>query len=261
MTSVSRAKVASSFTIIKGALIGETYVAFQEWDLSRSKQENLERFRAGNPIAAKSTTWLRDVAKVLSRRFEPSVRDKPLVQLAKSGCSLEEWKPLLLWHMTRDEFLVRDFLLNWLFPAYENGIVRTRLDDVVPFVAGIVGRGAQIEHPWSTTTIRRVSAGLLKISADFGLLRGGAVKEFTTFPLPERSFIYLLHALREETRNPRLIMGSEDWRMFLMRPSDVEAEVLRLHQFHRLHYQVAGSIVQLSLPCVDPLGYAERMVA
>jgi hypothetical protein len=27
--------------------------------------------------------------------------------------------------MTRDEFLLRDFLLNWLFDAYEQGIYRS----------------------------------------------------------------------------------------------------------------------------------------
>ena len=39
--------------------------------------------------------------------------------------------------------------------------------------------------------------------------------------------------------------------MFLMRPSDVERELLRLHQFRKLHYEVAGSLVQLSLPQQD----------
>jgi hypothetical protein len=261
MMPLSRAKVASSFTVVKGALIDETYTAFKGWDLNRSKRANLDRFRAQNPIGAKSATWLRDVAKVLNRRFDPAARDRPLVQLAKNGCGLDEWKPLLLWHMTRDEFIVRDFLQNWLFPAHDNGTVRIHSKDVVTYLAGIDGRGAVTEHSWSEATTRRVSAGLLKISTDFGLLRGVTTKEFTTFHLPERSFIYLLHALREETTSPGRIIDSTDWRMFLMRPSDVEAEILRLHQFQKLDYQVAGSIIQLSLPCASPVGYAERMVA
>ena len=31
--------------------------------------------------------------------------------------------------MTRDEFLVRDFLQNWLFPAYDAGAFRVRPED------------------------------------------------------------------------------------------------------------------------------------
>ena len=41
----------------------------------------------------------------------------------------------------------------------------------------------------------------------------------------------------------------------------VERELLRLHQFRKLEYHVAGSLVQLSLPCGTSGEYAERMVA
>jgi hypothetical protein len=49
--------------------------------------------------------------------------------------------------------------------------------------------------------------------------------------------------------------------MYLMRPSDVDRELLRLHQFRRLEYHVAGSLVQLKLPCDGANQYAEGMVA
>jgi hypothetical protein len=257
----SRANVASSFTVVKGAMIDETYAVFAAWDLARSKRENLDRLRDENFIGASSATWLRDVAKVLNRRFDPDDRDRALVVLAKSGCDLEVWKPLLLWHMTRDEFLVRDFLQNWLFPAYESGAFRVRPEDVETYLAGIGKRGATTEHAWSEETTKRVGAGLLKIAVDFGLLRGSVVKEFASYHLPERSFLYLLHAMRDEKLSPSKVVGAPDWHMFLMRRSDVEHELLRLHQFRKLDYQVAGSLVQLSLPCTTSREYAERMVA
>jgi hypothetical protein len=106
-----------------------------------------------------------------------------------------------------------------------------------------------------------VAAGLLKLAVDFGLLRGKVVREFATYHLPERSFLYLLHAMREERNSPSDVVGAHDWRMFLMRPADVEHELLRLHQFRKLEYEVAGSLVQLSLPCASSREYAERMVA
>ncbi len=257
----SRSNVASSFTVVKGAMIDETYAVFAAWDFARSKRENLDRLRDENFIGASSVTWLRDVAKVLNRRFEPADRDRALVVLAKSGCDIEEWKPLLLWHITRDEFLVRDFLQNWLFPAYDSGAFRVRPEELHAYLQGIGKRGATTEHAWTEQTMKRVAAGLLKIAVDFGLLRGSVVKEFASFHLPERSFMYLLHALRDEKLSPSKVVGSPDWRMFLMRPADVEHELLRLHQFRKLEYQVAGSLVQLSLPCTSSREYAERMVA
>lgn len=261
MKSSSRANVASSFTAVKGAMIDETYAVFAAWDLERSKRDNLDRLRRENFIGASSATWLRDVAKVLNRRFEPTGRDRPLVVLAKHGLPIEEWKPLLLWHITRDEFLVRDFLETWLFAAYDSGTFRVRTQDVEKYLSGIGKRGATTEHAWSEQTTKRVAAGLLKMAVDFGLLRGSMVKEFVSFQLPEKSFLYLLHAMRDEKLSPSKVVASRDWRLFLMRPADVEHELLRLHQYRKLEYQVAGSIVQLSLPCTTTREYAERMVA
>lgn len=257
----SRQNVVSSFTIVKGALIEETYAVFAAWDFARSKRENLDRLRLENFIGARSATWLRDVAKVINRRFEPAGRDRALVILAKNGCDLHEWKPLLLWHMTRDEFLVRDFLQNWLFAAFDSGVFRIRGEDVENYLRRIEERGGRTEHEWSQETTKRVAAGLLRIAVDFGILRGTIVKEFNSYHLPERSFVYLLHALRDEKLSPAKVVGAEDWRMFLMRPSDVERELLRLHQFRKLDYHVAGSLIQLTLPCESSREFAEWMAA
>ncbi|MGF6370771.1 hypothetical protein OKW40_003521 [Paraburkholderia sp. RAU6.4a] len=261
MTTSSRANVASSFTVIKGAMIDETYSIFSEWDFEWSKRENLDRLRQDNFIGASSATWLRDVAKVLNRRFDPEGRDRPLVLLAQHGLPVEEWKPLLLWHMTRDEFLVRDFLETWLFDAYDVGTFRVCSEDVEEYLGSIAERGATTEHTWSQQTTKRVAAGLLKIAVDFGLLRGSGNKEFASFHLPEKSFLYLLHAMREEQLSPSKVIASRDWRLFLMHPADVEQELLRLHQYRKLGYHVAGSLVQLDLPCTSSYKYAERMVA
>jgi hypothetical protein len=163
--------------------------------------------------------------------------------------------------MTRDEFLVRDFLETWLFGAYEAGDFRIRSEDVEAYLGGISKRGATTEHVWTEETTKRVAAGLLKIAVDFGLLRGVIAKEFASYHLPERSFLYLLHAMRDEKLSPSKVVASPEWRLFLMSPADVEHELLRLHQFRKLEYQVAGSLVQLSLPCTSTGEYAERMMA
>ncbi|CAH0356371.1 BrxA family protein [Sphingobium sp. CECT 9361] len=261
MKPPARSHIASSFTLIKGAMIDETYAVFAAWDFGLSKKENLERLRRENFIGVRTAARLRDFIFVLNRRFDPNDRDRALVLLARSGCPIEEWKPILLWHMTRDEFLLRDFLVNWLFPTYTSGAYRVRPEDLYEHIRSVRLRGGKIEHVWSETTLNRVAAALLKIAVDFGLLRGSVVKEFSGYHLPERSFLYFIYALREQTQSPRKVLGSEDWRMFLMLPSDVERELLRLHQYRKVDYQIAGSIIQLTLPCANACEYAERMVA
>jgi hypothetical protein len=257
MPPTSRANVVSSFTLVKGTMIKETYAVFREWDPKLTKKTNLDRLRDENYIGVRSATWLRDVGKVLNRRFDPNGPDRALVVLAKASMPAAEWNPILLWHMTRDEFLLRDFLLNWLYPEFEGGVLRPRPEDVIAFLDTVGSRGGVTEHDWSPATRSRVAAGLLKAAADFGLLGGHVVKEFASFHLPDRSFLYLLHALAETTQSASKIINCADWRMFLMDPSDVERELLRLHQYRKLRYESAGTLGQITLPYPTALAYAE----
>lgn len=258
--ATARSHVVSSFTVIKGAMIAETYAVFAAWDFTQTKKGNLDRLRAENYVGAATQTWLRDVAKVFNRRFDPAGRDRALAILASGGCALELWKPILLWHVTRDEFLLRDFLLHWLFPAHASGAFRVRTEEVERYLDGIGARGGETEHAWSPRTRTRVAAGLLRMAVDFGLLRGAVVKEFAAFHLPEASLMYLLHALAEQVPNARRIIDSPEWRMFLLHPADLERELLHLHQFRKVEYHAAGSLVQLTLPCASAAEYAQRMV-
>ena len=54
---------------------------------------------------------------------------------------------------------------------------------------------------------------------------------------------------------------SEEWQMYLYSATDVERELHRLHQFRRLHFERAGSIVALSLPFETVADYAESLCA
>src|ERR1700730_13308282 len=173
-------------------MIDETYAVFAAWDFSLSKKENLDRLKRENFIGAGSVTWLRDIAKVLNRRFDPGARDRALVLLAKNGCPLEEWKPILLWHMTRDEFLLRDFLINWLFPTFVSGAYRVRTEDVYKHLRSVGRRGGTSEQAGSETTRNLVPDALLKRAVDFVLFRASDLKKFARYHLPERSFLYLL---------------------------------------------------------------------
>ena len=189
----TRSTVVSSFTIVKGAMIDETYKVFTSWDTAASKRANLDRLKETNYIGAPSEAWLRYVAKVFNRRFDPIGADRALLVLAKAAYPIERWRVVLLWH--------------------------------------------------------------------FGLLKGRQHKQFASYHVPGDVFLYVVHAMREGHVNAGRIIDNPDWRMFLMQAADVERELPRLHQFRKLDYEVAGSLVQLSLPCTSSCEYAEKMVA
>jgi Putative inner membrane protein (DUF1819) len=256
-----RSMEISPFTIVKGSLIPETYSAFRVWDLEATTTENYGRLKSSNSIGARSANWLLYVVKVLHRRFDPFDHDRALVLLAKADCSMDVWKPILLWHMTRDEFLLRDFVARWLSAEFEAGRYALRTEDVLGYFSTLETEPARQVAKWSESTKHRVAAGLLKIAVDFGLLRGTTVKHFASFHLPDESFLYVLHAIAESEPNARKIVDSPEWRLYLMGPSDVEQALFRLHQFRRLHYEVAGTLAQLQLPCASSIDYARRICA
>ena len=257
----ARSHVVSSFTIIKGALIAETYRAFEVWDLDLNRFENLRRIKEENLIGAASANWLRDVAKVINRRFDPAGRDRPLVALAKSGCPRTIWKPLLLWHITRDEYLLRDFLLHWLYVRFKEGRSLLRAADVIPYLRSHPNTGMSWAGSWTDATTARVATALLRIAADFDLLSGGSAKQFAAYRLPEDSFLYLLYAIAQSEPNAQRLIEAQDWHMYLMSAPDVEHELLRLHQYRKVNYQVAGTLSQLRLPHPSLCEHARSMCA
>ena len=255
----SRANVVSSFTVIKGTLFDPTYRAFQLWDLDQPKKANLDRLKATDPLGVGNANWWRDLGKVINRRFDPSGRDRALVELAKAGCPLHTWKPLMLWHMTRDEFLVRDFLVHWLWEQHVAGAWRLRNEDLHPYLGRLHHRDdVEMKDAWSPNTTDRVASGLLHLAVDFDLMTGTLAREFIPYHLPEPAFLYLLHAMQQEHPNAHDLVHALDWRMYLMDPDDVQRELFRLHQFRTVHYEVAGSIAELRLPCASALDYARQ---
>jgi hypothetical protein len=67
--------------------------------------------------------------------------------------------------------------------------------------------------------------------------------------------------MAETETNARRIIDTPDWHMYLMDAADVEREIFRLHQFRRLHYDVAGTLAQLKLPCGSSADYARELAS
>jgi hypothetical protein len=238
----------SSNLAIRGAFIEETYRIANRWDLLQSAENNLKRVKESNLIGARSQSWLKKILAVVRHRFDFGGSERPLIELVQQGWSLDEWRPLLLWHMSRTDELLKTFLIEWLFEKYESGIVIISTEPVIEFLRQIVKKRLGTESSWKENTIRRVASGLLKIATEFQLMRGRIYKQFSAYQLPDRSFVYLLHALMEREQNTRKVVAAIDWRLFLIKPAEVEEDLLRLHQHGQLHFERAGSFLELTLP-------------
>jgi hypothetical protein len=259
--SSNRQRKQSIRLVRKGALVSETFAIFREWNLDKTIQENLQRVRETNPIGARSQGWLREVVVTLSSRFSTAGSIKPLVTLAKAGIDHPTWTACLFWHIGATDELYYRFATEWLFEQYVAGTYLIQTSDVIPFVHtmtdGKIASGGNL----SEYGVIRTARDLLRMAADLGLLTNTNVRHFTSYHLPEIAFMYLLHELSEREANPLRIINSLDWRLYLMSPQDVERELLRLHQYRKVHYEVAGSIVQLKLPYPSAIEYVKGVVA
>lgn len=241
----------SSFLAIKGPLIEETYRAFRDWNLDESPSWNRDLITQTNSIGATSSGWLKNVVRVIKQRYDVSGPDHALVELARQGWSIDDWQPVMLWHISRTDELLRSFLSDWLFEKREQGIVLITADAVRDYLGDLIKKRLGSIDAWKDNTLARVASGLLKTAVDFHLMRGRSAKQFENYRLPESSFLYLLYALMDREHNTRNVVHAPDWRLFLMHPQDVEEELLRLHQYGRLQFERAGSFLELTLPCAN----------
>lgn len=249
----------STRLIRKGALLEETHRVFLEWNLSKSFADNLDYARDHNVPAAANQGWLKEVISTISSRWRSESRLNAIVHLAKKA-TLEIWRPCVLWHIGQNDELYYRFATEWLFDEYQDGTFRIRTIDVKPFVQTITESRAAGNQGLSTYGITRAARDLLRMATAFGLLKGSAVREFCSYHLPEEGFLYLLHAMYEVHGNARDVIHSADWRLYLMNPADVERELFRLHQFRKIRFEVAGSLMELTLPHDSAAAYVKGMV-
>ncbi len=248
----------STRLIRKGALLEETHRVFIEWDATRSFDENLEHAREQNIPAADNESWLKEVISTISSRWrrEPSLPN--IVALAQS-VNFDIWRPCVLWHIGQVDELYYRFATEWLYQEYQAGAFRLRTDDVVPFVQEVTADRAAGDKGLSEYGTKRAARDLLRMASDFGLLNGTVAREFRSYHLPEKSLLYVIYAIHDLVGSAQEVVASRDWRLFLMSRNDVERELFRLQQFRKLRYEVAGSLVELSLPCGSISEYIEEI--
>jgi hypothetical protein len=244
----------------KGALVEETYRIFAHWDLGLSLSDNLERIRETNPLGAKNQSWLREVTLTLSSRFAHGDSIESLVILAKAQYPLEHWRFFLLWHFGSTDGLFSRFVGDFLFKQRLEDIAAFDTDAVAPFVSEI-DRERILGAPLTSYGRVRFARDLLRMAAAFGLITDQLRRRFTQITIPDDAFLYGLYTLHAEISSVSRAVESPRWRLFLLGSTDVERELLNLHQFRRLRYEQAGTIRELSLTYDTPSEFARSLIS
>jgi hypothetical protein len=194
---------------------------------------------------------------VVNRMFVPRFVEGPFQQawrvlapLEKAGAPAALLRPLYFWFTALAEPLVYDFCCEYLARLRAQGIQNIDVPDAVHWV-GTKGIG------WSDVVTLKTTRALLAALRDFGVLEGQAKKRIAPPHLPLRPFAYIAFCVTRILGVPaRQLLEHPDWRLFMLRPTDVEHLLLAAHQEGLLEYHAAGSLVSLSFPASTTEEYA-----
>jgi hypothetical protein len=252
---------AYSSRIIKAsALLADTHLLLDVWDLAQPVSVNLERAQRENIFGKASRRRVNDILTIFRQRYfdDPDVGGA-LVTLAQGGAPANWLDPMLYFFAAQNDRTLRDMVVQVIYPRHLMGRADLPVEVVTSTLRQWVAEGLTAK-PWGEETMVRVSQGVMATLRDFGLLQGAVRKQIAPIYLPDPAFaLAALWLLRHEGAGAR-VLQSDDWKLFLLPVEGVERFLIEAHQQHLLTYYAAGSITRLEFPADTLTEYAHVLL-
>jgi hypothetical protein len=243
--------------IIKaGALLADTKTLLAQWNETLSVAENLQRAQAENIFAKDSRSWVKQFLSIFRQRYLTDEEvTRTLVTLVKNSLPTESLDKILFFHSAQADPLLHDTVTEILLPLHQQGRVDVMVSDIERPIFGWVEDG-KTTSPWSESTIRRVTQGLMASLRDFGVLQGNVKKRLAPAYLPLGAFAYVAMYLQREQPSGARLINHPEWQLFFLSPQAVERFFVEAHQHRLLEYQAAGSVIRITFPTYSIEDYA-----
>jgi hypothetical protein len=240
----------------KGPLVEETYRLFSGWDDSKTVSENLDfAFLGRFPTIA----WEQEVRVTTLARLKNADAIRALIVLARNVMKIRDWRECWRLWIGATEEPFGGFVRDWLFPQMMSGRRHVRAQDVREYAIKAWSLHSP-KRPLSEHGVVRAARDLVHTAAQLGLLSGdGPVKTFSATPTSDDVLLFYVQMIADLEGSTAKVSGSDLWRMMMIPASETHAVLLDLHQFKRLDYQVAGSLVQVTLRYPSALAFAESL--
>ena len=241
----------------KGVLVEETYQLFAGWDFAHPPETNLAHGLGGRQA---TQSWDDEVVATVRRRIRDLRWVESLIVLAQRGMPLADWRDCLRLWVGASEEPFHTFATGWLFDEKVRGRVTIRSEDLLAVVDGAAAARKGDPQPLSDYSRVRACRDLLKNAADLGMVSGrGAARSFATIAMSDDVLVYYAQLIAELEGDASRVPGSPLWRLAYLGPQEVHLALLHLHQYRRLDYQIAGSLVQLALPYSSSAEFAREV--
>jgi hypothetical protein len=241
----------------KGVLVEETYQLSAGWDFEQSPEDNLARGLSGRQA---TQGWDDEVVATVRRRIRDLEWVESLIVLAQRGMTLADWRDCFRLWVGATEEPFHSFATGWLFDEKGRGRVTIRSDDLLPVVDQAAADRKGDPAPLSEYSRVRACRDLLKTAGVLGMVAGrGATRSYATIAMSDDVLVYYAQLIAELEGDASRVPGSPLWRLAYLGPQDVHLALLHLHQYRRLDYQIAGSLVQLALPYPSAVEFARQV--
>lgn len=247
--------------IIKAsALIADTRLLLSEWNLARPLADNLDRLRRENIFGKASRSRIEDILVIFRQRYfdDPDV-GAALVTLVQRGAPYSWLDPLLYFFAAQNDRVLRDIVVDLLYPRQQAGFNDLPVDAVERQVREWVAEGRTTSQ-WGDSTVVRVAQGVMATLRDFGVLQGKIHKRITPVYLPAPAFALIAHSLHRRQGSGDRTLHSDGWKLFFLPVTGVERLFIEAHQEHLLSYHAAGSVVRIDFPTASLTEYAHALV-
>ncbi len=250
-----------SSRIIKAtALVPDTKVLLQEWDLARSSSENLDRARRANIFGKASRSRIEDILVIFRQRYfaDPDI-GSALATLVQANAPADWLIPLFYFLSAQNDQTLHDMVVDVLYPRQLSGLSDVPLEFVLRTLRVWIAEG-KTTTAWSDDTQIHVAQHILATLRDFGILQGKETKRLAPVYLATAPFALLALWLQNRERSGARVLQSDEWKLFFLSPDGVERLFVEAHQQHLLTYQAAGSVVRIEFPAATLTEYAHALL-
>lgn len=206
----------------KGALLDESLVVLSRIDAGESPDRVREKILDEDLLHKTTRITRQGVWEEIRSRYLTNPELTPtLARLVTHAPDHATARLVLFYSFCQSEPLLRDVVLDCVYPRYQAGFSGVSKADVQTYFDDLASKHPEISA-WSPQTRDKVVSNFLSILRDFGLLTGTQRKTFTRLFVPLPFFVYVLYRMRDQclVAAPQVV-EAEDWCLFLLERDEV----------------------------------------
>ena len=241
----------SSRNSSKGALLTESEILFSYLAKNNCDMASARNAVIHDNILAKRTYQTRKRCwAVLHSRYFPNkfaTGLNPIIAIYNSNASETVKRGVLYYHFATSDLFAYEATTRLIYSLIHKGFTNISPRIIDDFLDSRAESHPEINN-WSYQTRKSLISHYLSALRDFGILEGKVRKRIHRPIVEETLFLYVATVLRDCGKSSRDILASNDFKLFLLAPAEVEIRFVEAHRNKRIEFRKSGRITSIEFP-------------